>query len=563
MGLNGSLLIGQSALLASQAAMQVAGNNLANAATPGYHRQIVALEPAPSDRVGTRSFVGTGVLLRDISRVVDTALQTRVRSAISRESGAGIDQRYLATIESLQNELTDQDLSSRLSEFFNAFSELANNPNDVAVRSVVLQQAGGVADHLRTLRSEYVRVRDEVDRGLSTAVKQADGILDQIAEINAQITQSEQGQAKANGLRDRRDALVDELSALLDVTTIEQPNGALDVLVGSLPIVLAGQSRGVELRVRNEGSERVVDVRIREDGSTLGVEEGTIGAMLRQRSETVDPAIDTIDRFANAFAYEVNRLHSQGQGLKGWGSVTGAVQVTSSADPLGSPAAGVPFAIQNGSFRLHVTDAASGLRQTAQILVDPATTSLNDLVAAINAAGLPNMTASATPDGRLKLDGAPGNTLTFSDDTSGVLAALGVNVLFTGKDAGDIRLNQALLDDPALLASGKDHVPGSNGAALSIVALEDSPLGALGGLSLRGFWQSEVNAQAVRTRAAGDAAAGAGLVRQSLDAQAQAVSGVSVDEEAIDLLSFQRQYQAAARYLATIDEAMQTLLSIA
>jgi flagellar hook-associated protein 1 FlgK len=67
----------------------------------------------------------------------------------------------------------------------------------------------------------------------------------------------------------------------------------------------------------------------------------------------------------------------------------------------------------------------------------------------------------------------------------------------------------------------------------------------------------------VRTAAAADAADGAKLVRESLEAQEQAVSGVSIDEESIDLLLFQRQFQAAARFISTIDETLQTLLSIA
>jgi flagellar hook-associated protein 1 FlgK len=138
-----------------------------------------------------------------------------------------------------------------------------------------------------------------------------------------------------------------------------------------------------------------------------------------------------------------------------------------------------------------------------------------------------------------------------------------VNALFGGTDAADIALNQAILDDPSLLATGKDLVPGSNGSALAMVELENRSVAALGGRSLRGYWLASVNDHAVRTSAANDEADNARLVRESLEAQADAISGVSLDEETIDLLSYQRQFQAAARYISTIDEAMQILLSIA
>ena len=83
MSINGALQIGQSAILASQAAIQVAGNNMANASTPGYHRQIARLSPSRPEFIGRAGFIGTGVQLSRIVRSVDSALQSRTRSAIS------------------------------------------------------------------------------------------------------------------------------------------------------------------------------------------------------------------------------------------------------------------------------------------------------------------------------------------------------------------------------------------------------------------------------------------------------------------------------------------------
>ena len=316
MGLNGALQIGRSAILTSQAAISVAGNNMANAATPGYHRQIANLSPSRSDAIGRNQFVGTGVSLVSVNRAIDYALQSRLRDAISDESAATIDERFLSAVETIQNELSNDDLSSRLSAFFNAFSELANNPLDDAVRTVVLQQGVSVADHVNMIRDEYVTLREEVDRSLGTAVERVDGLLGEIATLNQQIATAEGGQGGttggANSLRDRRDQLIDELSAYMDVSTIDQPNGVVDVLVGSTPIVLAGESRGLELR-RESGPDGVeVTVRVGEDGTILDVPSGSIGALMRQRSETVDPAIAAIDDFAGQLAFQVNRVHSPG-----------------------------------------------------------------------------------------------------------------------------------------------------------------------------------------------------------------------------------------------------------
>ena len=547
MSINGALNIGHSAIQVSQAALQIAGNNLANASTPGYHRQIARISPARPEYIGRAGFVGTGVSVTSISRAVDTALQARLRSAISQENSAAIDQRFLNSIETIRNELTDQDLSSRLGAFFNSFSELSNNPNDEAVRTVVIQQASGLATSIRQLRNEHVVVREEIDRALDATVDQANGLLDQIAGLNAQIVNIEQGSgSSANSLRDRRDQLVDELSEFIDCHQVEPANGSVDILVGSIPIVLAGGSRGLELRADASGGTLDLSLRVRADGTFLAPEEGQLGALFRQRTETVAPAIAELDNLAGQLAYQVNRVHSQGQGRIGWTSVVGMQSVADPNANLGADAAEIPFAIKNGSFELSVRDNQSGLRTTVLIAAVPAGTA----------------SATVTTDGRLQMDAGSGYTMHFSNDSSGALASLGINALFGGSDAASIEVNEAILGNPQLLAAGSNHIDGSNGTALAIAALQDVSIAELGSRTLRGYWQSATTALAVRTDASNTKAETARVVREGLDGQAQALSGVSIDEESINLLMFQRQYQAAAKYISIIDETLKTLLAI-
>ncbi len=565
MSINGALQIGQSAILASQAAIQVAGNNMANASTPGYNRQVARLSPSRPEYIGRGGFIGTGVQLARIQRTVDIALQGRARSAISDQNSAAVDQRFLNAIETVRNELTDQDLSSRLSAFFNSFSELANNPTDEAVRTVVVQQGSGLATAMRELRVEHTNIRTEIDRSLAATTRTVDGLLDQVAEINRQIVETEQGGTggDANSLRDRRDMLIDDLSQYIPVSTVEQPNGALDVLVGSTPVVLGGDSRGIVLRTEASGNGTTVSLRVKADGTTLQPDGGQIGALFRQRDDTVDPAINDLDTLARELAFQVNRIHSQGQGLRGYSSVTGLNSVRDSSTNLAADATGVPFNIRNGSFELHVTNQATGERTTMLIAVNPNTNSLDQLAAQISAA-FPGGTGSAsvTAEGTLRIDASNGYQVSFSNDSSGVLAALGVNSFFGGTDATNITINRALIDDPRLLAAGQGHTPGSNTGALAIAGLETLSVESLAGRSIRGFWQSATTDLAVRTQAANTKAESSALVRDSLESQIQSTSGVSIDEESINMLSYQRQFQAAARYISTIDETLKTLLSI-
>lgn len=568
MSLTSALHIGRSALTVSQAALQVAGNNMANAATVGFHRQSIHLSPLRGEILGRNAQSGGGVELTAIRREIDVALQARYRNAVSQHQRDLIDQRFLTAIEALQNELSDHDISSQLSAFFNSFSELANNPADNAIRNVVIQQGRSLANRISGLRSDYTRTLVEADRALGAVVAQANTLLNQIADVNAQIAHAEGGTGgQANSLRDQRDLLIDELSQYVPITAIEQANGSVDILIGSTPVLLGGESRGLELRTTSNGDQTSVTVRIAEDGTHLQIASGMIGGLLQQREQTIQPEINALDQFASQLIFQVNRLHSQGQGRSpnmGFASVTGTYSVSDATANLNSVGAELPFSISNGSFFIHVTHQDTGTRTAHQINVDGNAMSLNDLVNQINTiVGVPNVTASINSSGQLNLTAAAGYEISFSDDTSGALAALGVNTFFSGSSAIDIDVNQLLVDDPSRLAAGGGHIDGSNATALAIANLQEAKLDALGGKSLREVWQNSVNGLAVKVSAANTAVESSKIVTESLNAQIQSVSGVSLDEESINLLTFQRQFQAAARFISVIDETFQTLLSIA
>ena len=564
MSLNGALQIGRSALVASQAAMQVAGNNMANAATPGFHRRTVHLAGARDEMIVAGAFVGTGVRLQSIRREVDTALEARFRGATSEQHANLIDQRFLTALETLQNELTDNDLSSALSDFFNSFSELANNPEDHAIRSLVIETGLALSDRIASLGKSYQATIEEIDHALGTSVIQANSLLDGIALLNTQITQTEQGASEAGNLRDQRDRLINELSEFIDITVIEQASGSIDILVDSVPILLSGVDRGLEVRTQTVNGQLEVSLRVAADGTQLQANAGSIGGLLRQREDAIEPAINDLDSFASQLIYQVNRVHSQGQGSRGFESVAGTSLVNDTTLNLNNINVGLDYPVNNGSFFINVTHQATGVRTAYQINVDGNADSLDELINEINVAvGVPNVTASAGPGGVFTLTAAAGFEISFSDDSSGALAALGINTFFTGNSASTMGINQTIQDNPNMLAAGAGHVPGSNDTALVLAELQNTSLSELNDRSLREFWQDSVNSLAVKTDAANLTVQSSTLVRQSLDAQIQSVSGVSLDEEMINLLLFQRQFQAAARFIAVIDETLQTLLSIA
>ncbi|MHC4994236.1 MAG: flagellar hook-associated protein FlgK [Planctomycetota bacterium] len=567
MSLVSALHTGRTGLAANQLALEVTGNNLANAATEGYSRQNAIAVAAPGIEVQQGIRVGTGVRIEAIKRQVDEALNTRLRAAIGDQSAAAAGQNILTQIESIHNELTDQGLLSRLDRFFNTWSELANNPTENGLRSLVIAEGQSLSSFFQSVRSDLVDLRRQTDDALGAAVVEAESLLNRIAMVNEEIVVAEGGLGGANALHDQRDKLLAELAEYFEITTVEDNSGTMSVYVDSIPVVQGNDSRGLKLvRETNPGGEVEISLRIKEDNSLLEPSTGTIGQIATSRERDVNFAIDTLDEMAGQLIYELNKLHSSGQAENGFDDVLSAYSVDDAAAALNSTTANLDFTPVNGSFELHVTQKSTGTRESSLIQVDldglnGDDTTLTGLAAAISAT--PNLSATVTVDGRLEITADSSDfEFSFASDSSGVLAALGVNTFFTGTDASDIRVNQRLVDDPTLLAVARDHLLGDNGTAEAIARLGDQPVDALGGLTIVEYWTRHVEDYAVRTDQANESLEAQRIIAQGLEAQRQAVSGVSVDEESINLLAFQRAYQGSARFITVVDEVMQTLLGL-
>lgn len=575
MGIGSAFNIGRSALTASQLGIQTASNNLANAGTPGYARQVLGLSPTPG--TGPNRGIGQGVSTTGVRRQVDEALNARLNGAISEAAGAQEAQRVLAGIETTLNELSDLDLSSELGAFYTSFSELANGSQSQAQ---VIEQGDQLAGSIKRLRDDLAEQRDQLDDRLGSLVDQADALAEEIARINEQITRSEGGGDQNNALRDQRDELVRDLSELMEINVVEQASGAIDVLAGSSPIVLGTRNQGLELREIPSGDtiERVVAIEA--TSQVLRLETGQIGGVLSSRDGELDNTIAALDQLAGALIYEINSLHATGATADGLTAASSdrrigtADQSLALNDPLNQSTSGAAYSPSNGGFLVRVQDDASGAIQTTRIDIDldgiDATgvagfgddTSLTDIAGQLNAVS--GVDARVTPDGRLEVTAAPGSTFTFGDDSSGVLAFLGVNSYFQGQDATDIQVRASLRGNPASLMTGR-YENGEfieNGTSLAIALQQDAASGDLNGQSVGGFWRSTVQQVSARTSSASSVADGAAIVRDSLESERLAISGVDSDEETLDLLAFQRQYQGAARIIQTSNELLDELFAI-
>jgi len=565
MSLTTALNIGRTGLAVNQAGLQITGNNIANAGNADYTRQVATITSGRDQELRPGMFLGTGVNLDNVKRQINESLEQRLRGSNSESESADTIQEWLSQVESTFNELSDDDVSTKLSTFFNSWSELANRPHDLGLRQVVVQSGKTLAGSVRDLRSSLQSLVQDADQRLQSAALDADALAQQAADLNAQIVRAEGGTGGvANGLRDQRDNVLKNLAKLIDIQTIAD-GSSINVYVGSEPLVVMAENRGIGVLRETEDGHQTTSLIFKSNGGTLTASSGQVGGLVSAR-QRIDAVVDELDTLAHGLIFELNKLHSAGQGLQGVGSVTGLNAVDDTTAVLNSEESGLDFAPANGSFVVHVKNKTTGLTSSTLIGVDLDGLNADDTTLASLSAdldGVANLSSTIDAAGTLKIQTDSSNLeVSFSQDTSGVLAALGINTYFSGNNALDIDVRSGLITNPSLLAAAKNGSAGDNQTALAIAQLEVTGVGSLGGATLKSTYESMVNGVAVEASNARNNAVGARTVRETLETQREALSGVSLDEEALNLMKFQRAYQGAARLISTVNEMMDTLMAI-
>jgi flagellar hook-associated protein 1 FlgK len=227
-------------------------------------------------------------------------------------------------------------------------------------------------------------------------------------------------------------------------------------------------------------------------------------------------------------------------------------------------AAGLPFTPVSGSFRVLVHDATGAVTQDTTVNIVAGTTTLDDVRAAI--AAIPGLGASIT-NGRLTISAAAGSTVSFGSDTADALPALGINTFFTGSAAGSIAVNPVVSADPSKVAAARADAAGlirpgdgSNALALARLRLARPMAGAT--QTFTEFYGSTVARVGTQARDAAEGVSRQEAAVRVVQSLQQQVSGVSTDEEMINLSQSQTAYAAAARYATTVNELIVTLLEM-
>jgi flagellar hook-associated protein 1 len=563
MSINGALNIGANALTTAQSALQVTGTNISNLGNPNYSREVAVTTDLPDQQLSPGVYIGSGVDLSAITRQVDESLNSRLNSATSDYQAANTTQQLSGQIETVFNALGSNSLDTQMTSFMNDWSQLANNPTDTAQRQVVIQDGQSLAQQFNGLGSQLDSMQTTVGSQIQSLATNATQLAQQIASLNQQIATSQGPGGQDSQLLDQRDAAVQSLSQLVNVQTIAQSNGTENVYIGSEPLVVGTTSSGLTVQQGTVNGQPNYSLVFSSNGGPVDATSGQIGATLGAQTQ-LNTVQQQFNSLAGGLIFGLNSIYSSGQGLNGFSSVTATNQIQSATTPLNSAAADLPFQPVNGSFVLTTTNTQTGLSSSTLVPVNltgqPGDTTLNSLVTSLNA--IPTVQATVQ-GGKLTIASTDPNVqISFSQDSSHALAALGMNTFFSGTDASNIAVNPVTAANPNLLAAAQNGDPGDNSNALAIAQFPSTIQSSLNNQSWTDSYNAMINGIATTSAQAQSDTQSTQDIQQTLQAQQQSISGVNIDQETVNMLQQQRTYQGAAMFISTVNQMMTTLLAI-
>lgn len=462
MSLFGYYYLGLQSMSAAQLGLQVAGDNIANALTPGYARRRLELASGfPVEAAG--GFLSQGVDAAGLRRMEDVFFQANLQRELGKQAGSEERLRGLRELEAVFGQIdAEGGIAGAMSDFAASFDELAGRPDDLALRQDAVFSAERLAGAIRSAHSRLQERRTVEDAGVESLVGRVNSLAEQLAGLNREIAVEEGAGGVAAPLRDKRQTVIEELSELTGGTAVTAANGRVQFSFAAGPTLVTGDDAlPLSTSRAADGTLRILSGADRSD-VTDRLRQGQIGARLYLRDDAITDAMNGLDQLAAELIVQANTL------------TTGAFDLQGNAGgPLFEP--------------------------------DPPTN--------------------------------PGS-------------------------AGTIAVSAALLQDPALLAVSSTGAPGEGDVAALLAGLPEQSSAALNGRSPAAFFAEMLQTLGEDVVQTDVAESVSRSLVDNLTAQRDAVSGVSLDEEAVALMQYQRTYEATARFIQVLNSVTEVAVNL-
>lgn len=314
--------IGVSALKAAQAGIATTTHNIANANTLGYSRQEV-MQTAQTPQNTGAGYFGQGANVTSVVRRYDQFLGVQALEAQTQSSNLTTQFDLAQQVSNLFGD-PNGGLTPALQDFFGAVNTVSNAPESIAARQTMIGSAQSLVNRLDTFDQRLSQIRDSLNGRIGSSVTLINSYAKQIAALNDNIVQL-QAQSSGqipNDLLDQRDILVNQLSQEIRVTTVAQPNGAVDVFIGNGQSLVVGNRTSTLQTVASVTDPTSFDVAYLNNGTASRIQQselqgGNLGGYLAFRQNILDPAVNSLGRIAIGLAETFNQQHQQGMDLQG------------------------------------------------------------------------------------------------------------------------------------------------------------------------------------------------------------------------------------------------------
>jgi flagellar hook-associated protein 1 len=610
--------LGKRSIMAHTQAITTAGHNISNANTEGYSRQRVELKEfdplyrADLERPEEPGMVGQGMVAGSVTRVRDQLLDQRITEQANQETYWETRSKYYSMLEKIYNEPADISVRSNMDKFWESWQELSIHPENQASRQAVVTRGESLTDSINQRYESLQGINTLLNGDISATVEQVNNYADQIAAINGEIVRSKGMGDNPNDLLDQRDNLVDKLSKLVNITRSDRDDDEFMVHVDGRVLVQGGIARGFDLKtvLDNNGASQLV---WKDTGSNADIKGGQLGALIELRDTDVRDEMQSLNTMTMNFADLVNDVHRNAMGANGVtgldfftehpfvGNVNGNYDVNgdgqmdhsyvfrftgtnklSSQEQIGLEGT-MTFAAPQGTVKIayHSTDTVSDVVNR----INDSNGEVKAYLDRNNNLVLKATTAQAkeNPDfvirhvedsgmfltgyaGLLKGSGAEGSYDYNQADAVTKLAGTQFAVTPMVNPSAYITVNPAVKSDVMSVAAGFSDAtggiaPGDGKAAVEIASIRNTQVMIGHKRTFDDYFADSVTKVGLNGEQAETQAKNQNAIMGDLRGMRDSVSGVNIDEELADIIKFQHGYNAAASFIKTWNEMLDTIIN--
>ena len=594
-GLFNTLNISKRGINVMQAGLNVTSHNISNASRSDYTRQRIRVQASsPLTTIGSAGQIGTGAQVEMVERVRNTFLDYQIRNENSALADVNVRQNVLAEIEKLVNESGDVGLSKMFDKFFDSWQELAKNPSDINARTIVLQEAANMTDEFNRIYNELQESKNDINDTIKNSVVEVNSILNEINELNQKIQETSLMGNQPNDFLDRRDMLLDELSGKLGISIDTKKNNGINVTSKDINLGNLVSNKNTENDLRLTFVESI------ETGTGDFPKDVTITYYKNNDSTDENNKVQLVikDMTSENFkSLEKNRVILSNQ--EGFAVDSTGKAITSQQ-------------IDNSNFSsLSLSSGELGGLQKSHVEIDSFINQINQLAKALvfSVNAIHSGQSSATSGGAFGHDTLPffvNSSIAEYDQNGNLINSFDVANGEGEITAGNITINRELLEEPLKLkVRENDHMfengmkndidgQGNGERALAIASLREtlfniSDIGktinsredffdqakggsefsnnglSIGdsskGTKIESQYKNIVTTLGIKSQEASREADNFEDLVYNLEISRMSVSGVSLDEEMSNLITFQHAYNASAKVISTVDKLLDVIIN--